>query len=195
MSDLLDVQVELFPVLLRRLAAGERLASESDDTEKLAASLLVAEAIENQRTSSEDETPAEQPREEKKAVLAELGVGALLGAAATKIKPLIQKLRGTPEIEGGGELIKSFRDIIRSQQEAQSAKRKLLLAGVGGAAVGALATKALEKKKESSATPVEEVKSADVAVSNIEEEKPIEQKTPETKNARAVLDRLLKNFA
>lgn len=216
MSDLLSVQVELYPELLRRLASGERLASEADDTEKLAASLLVAEAIEAERAQEV------APEQEKNAIGVELGVGSGLALGAALGGPLrraIAKLRGEPAIpEQAAELMKSFRSIMDARSEADAARRKLLIAGAGGVAAGATAVKMLDSKKESKAASEEisgsasgkivpdngiksgsvssEPKAAAVAESNIEvEEKPVEQKTPETKNARAVLDRFLKNFA
>jgi hypothetical protein len=178
MSDILDVQIQLYPELLRRMAAGEKLSSstESDDAEKLAATMLVAEAIENEQAAAEPQ--------EKKAIL-EIGLGtaALVGLAAPKIKELVQKARGVPHMpETSAELTKSFRSLLEEQAKTQAAKRTAVGAAVGGAAVGALATKAVEKKdkdrdEKDSSAPVESVKSAEGSPS-----------------ARAVLDKLLKNF-
>lgn len=197
MSDLLNVQVQLYPEILRRMAAGEKLAStETEETEKAAASLLVAEAIEEQRVQ-------EQPIEKK--AIAEALLGAGLGAAlGPALKRGINKLRGVPALpEGEQALMDSFKKILDAREEAAKAKSKLLLVGAGAAAAGALAHKALSKKDEKAAADIEETATQDnadekndVAESNIarEEEKPIEQ-TPEQKNARAVLDRLLKGIA
>jgi hypothetical protein len=180
MSDILDVQIQLYPELLRRMAAGEKLAStESDESEKLAASMIVAEAIENERAAEAAEAPAHQ---EKKAIL-EIGLGtaALLGLAAPKIKEMVQKARGVPHMpETSAELTRSFRGLLEEQAKTQAAKRTAVGAALGGAAAGALATKALEKKdrdeKDSAAAEIETVKNADAP------------------SARAVLDKLLKNF-
>lgn len=67
MSDILDVQVELYPAILRRLAAGERLSESGDETERLAASLLVADAIEKNAGDA-------KPVVEKKADVAESNI-------------------------------------------------------------------------------------------------------------------------
>ena len=195
MSDLLSAQVDLYPQLLRRMAAGERLGSESDDTEKLAASLLVAEAIERDQAE-----PA--PAIEKKAIGLEVGLGSMaLGAAiGGPLKRAIQKLRGVAALpEGEAELVKSFRTIIEERAKTDAAKNKLMLGIGGGALAGAAAIKLLNNKNESKAAsePVVAKKEA-VAVSNIENkiasEKSSEQKAPEQKTARAVLGRLLKCF-
>src|SRR3990170_3966382 len=130
MSDLLDIQVELYPELLRRMAAGEQLPSTADDTEKTAATLLAVEAIENERAA---EQPA--PAQEKQAIV-ELGLGAALGAALKDpLTRLMQHLQGKPAVpEAAGELIKSFRNILEERARTESARRSAVLAGLGGAA-------------------------------------------------------------
>lgn len=149
MSDLIDVQVEMYPTLLRRMAAGEHLASQQDDTEKLAATLLAAEAIEAEK--------AAQAPVEKQAI--DIGIGTLaLGAlAAPKIKELLNKLRGVPLVpEESSELIKSFRKIMEAQAETRAARGKMLAIGLGAAGAGALAIKALEGKKQDKVAAHEE---------------------------------------
>ena len=194
MSDLLDIQVELYPELLRRMAAGEQLPSTADDTEKTAATLLAVEAIENERAA---EQPA--PAQEKQAIV-ELGLGAALGAALKDpLTRLMQHLQGKPAVpEAAGELIKSFRNILEERARTESARRSAVLAGLGGAAAGALAVKALEKK-ESAAAPAPaaeksaetpEAEKVDVTASNIDET----NADAGTVGARALLDRILKNF-
>ena len=170
MKDLLDVQVEMYPTILRGIASGEKIASDADEQEKIAATLLVAEALEEQK----------EPQEKK--ALVEAGLGAALGAlAAGPLKKAIQKLHGEPEVpEAAGELLKSFRKILESQEAAAKARRGAVLAGLGGEVLGAGAVKALEHKEEKAA----EDKSA-------EKEVPVSQ---DAKNARAVLDRLMKSF-
>lgn len=192
MSDLLSVQVDLYPQLLRRMAAGERLGSEADETEKLAASLLVAEAIEKDQAEASVEKTAEVKKEAIAELIAGGALGALIGPA---LKRGIQKLRGVPALpEGEAELVKSFRSIIDARSEADAAKRKLLLGIGGGALAGAAAIKALDSKKEkAAAAPVAEKKEA-VAPSNIEVEKKSSEQSVVSQDARAVLGRLLKNF-
>lgn len=189
MSDLIDVQVQLYPEILRRMAAGEKLAGKSnDDTEKLAAALLVADAIEKDAAEPE-------PEIEKKAVGLEIGLGSLaLGAmVGPALKRGIQKLRGIPALpEGEAELVKSFRSIIEARSEADAAKRKLMLGIGGGALAGAAAAKLLDKKQDSKAAaePVAETKKEAVAPSNTE--KSTEKAPAKDKSAHAVLGRLLK---
>ncbi len=183
MSDLLDVQIQLYPEILRRMAAGEKLSSKTEDTDKLAATLLVAEAIE--KDAAQPEPAVEKKAEVKKEAIAEMLGGAALGALlGPALKRGINKLRGVPALpEGEAELVKSFRSILDARAEADSAKRKLLLGVGGGALAGAAAAKLLEKKHESKEA---------VAPSNIE--KATEQAPAQDKSARAVLGRLLKSF-
>jgi hypothetical protein len=144
MSDLIDVQVELYPTLLRRLAAGEHLASQQDDTEKLAATLLAAEAIEAEK--------AAQAPVEKKAI--DIGLSTLLMApfALPAIKKALNKHLGNPELPTeGAELIQAFKKIMQGQAENEAMKRKMLMLGLGAAGAGALAVKALEGKKQDKA--------------------------------------------
>jgi hypothetical protein len=154
MSDLIDVQVELYPAILRRMAAGEHLASQQDDTEKLAATLLAAEAIEAER--------AAQAPVEKKAI--DMGLGTLLlgSFAAGPIKKAINKALGNPELPTeGAELIASFRKIMQGQAEAESAKRKMLMIGLGAAGAGALAVKSLEGNQDKAAADERDEKKED----------------------------------
>jgi len=201
MSDLLDVEVQLYPELLRRLAAGERLASAGDEQEKIAATALVVEAIEHEK-KAQNEKPEKQI--EKKALLPELlAMGAGL-ALAGPAKKMIQTMRGEPAIpEQAQELMKSFRRILEERAAAESARRKLLLTGIGGAAAGALAVKALEKKEDSKAAeekPSEKkadggdvTGSNDVTVSNTASDgaKKPDEGSP---GAKALLDRVLKHL-
>lgn len=150
MKNLLDVQVELYPELLRRLAAGEKFSAAVDDEgEKLAAVALVVEALENEIAA---EASGEKRPQEKTALIGALeglAAGALLAGPVSKG---IKALRGEPQIpEHAQELLKSFRTILESRRAEDLAKRRLGMAAVGGAAAGALAVKALEKKDEAKA--------------------------------------------
>jgi hypothetical protein len=150
MKNLLDVQVELYPELLRRLAAGEKFSAAVDDEgEKLAAVALVVEALENEIAA---EASGEKHSQEKTALIGALeglAAGALLAGPVSKG---IKALRGEPQIpEHAQELLKSFRSIIESRRAEDIAKRRLGIAAVGGAAAGALAVKALSKKDDEKA--------------------------------------------
>lgn len=146
MRDLLDVQVDLYPTMLRRMAAGEHLASQQDDTEKLAATLLAAEAIEAERAA-----PAPIEKSAIDIGLGTLAIGALAAGAAPAVR-LIKKIFAGPAVpEEGAELIQSFRKIIQSQQETEAMKRKMLMLGLGAAGAGALAVKALEGRRQDKA--------------------------------------------
>ena len=200
MSDLLDMQVRVYPEILRRMAAGEKLSAASDENEKLAAAMLVAEALENEKKA---EAPAGQ---EKKAIEVGLGTLGLLGLAApTAIragKKIMQKARGEATIpEEAGELLKSFRKLVEEREKTQAAKRMAIAAGLGGAAVGALATKALEKKEEQPATKkssesnrIEEAKLAEGEGAKEPEATEQSSTAPGSPNARALLDKVLKNL-
>jgi hypothetical protein len=138
MSDLLDVQINTYPELLRRMAAGEHLASQQDDTEKLAATLLAAEAIEAEQ--------AAQAPIEKKAI--DISTAIIGGLAIAPLKKFFAHLQGSPVVpEEGAELIQAFRKIMQGQQETEALKRKMLMVGLGAAGAGALAVKALEGKR------------------------------------------------
>lgn len=197
MSDLLDVQVRCYPEILRRLAAGEKIASSSSEAEKLAATMLVVEALENEKRAQ----PA--PVAEKKAVdvsLLTLGLGAL---ALPQMKAIVQKLRGEPAVpEAAEQLLKSFRTIIDERAKAEVAKRTAVLAGLGGAAAGAAAVKLLDKSKDEKSSsdkngPVVEKKAegetpADVSVPAASQE--TQASASGSPGSRALLDKVLKNL-
>jgi hypothetical protein len=211
MTVLLDKEIELYPELLRRLAAGERLASASDEAEKLGATMLAAEAIENEKAK-------DAPAQEKTAIV-ELGIGAVLGAALKEpVKSLIRKLRGEPVVpETAEELMKSFRKILEEREKTEAARRAAIVTGLLGAGAGALAVKALSKKEESkAAASVQEVKISnstarntvvDASTATPEEKKAdeppadkiekVEEGAPSgdgNPGARALLERLLKKL-
>lgn len=195
MSDLIDIQIRSYPEILRRLAAGERIASAGDDVEKLAATALVVEAIENERAAEHI-----APEHSKEAVVPELAAGAALGAVFKEpVRRMLRRARGLPEIpEQNLELLRGFRQIIEAKDEAASARRKTLLALAGGAAAGVVATKVLSKKDEkSSAAPAEAAKAAETPepVAEKKIETPAEPEGSPVVNARALLDRVMKNFA
>ncbi len=183
-----ETEVQLYPELLRRLAAGERLASRQDETEKLAATALAVEALENQKTA--------QPKNghDKEALVTELGIGALIGHAAPKI---VRKLRGEPDVpETAAELMKSFRRILQEKEKAEAAKRMAVATGIGGAVAGGLAVKALDKDKKEAADKDddkkdEKKKGAPPWVKDKEEKK---EGADKTASPRAILDRIMMNF-
>lgn len=194
MSDLLGIQVQAYPEILRRMAAGEKLSAASDDQEKLAAAMLVVEALENEKKAGA--APADG--HEKKALVPELMGGAALGALLKRpVGEAIKKMRGEPAIpEAAEELIKSFRKILEEREKAQAAKRMAVAAGLGGAAAGALAVKALDKgDKKSSDDRIEGTKAAEgEAIQETKEPEATEQSpaAPGSPNARALLDKVLK---
>jgi hypothetical protein len=172
---LLDEQVRVYPELLKRMAAGERLASDQGETEKLAATMLVVESIEKEQAAKK----AEEKPEIKKEAIVELGIGAALGAALKgPVGRMVRRMRGEPQVpEEAAELLKGFRRIYEAREAERLAKRKVLGAAVGGAGLGVLATKALEKKDKAAAT-TEETKVAD----------------GNGPSARGLLTRIMKNF-
>lgn len=200
MSDLLDIQVQVYPEILRRMAAGEKLSAASDENEKLAAAMLVAEALENEKKAEA------APAQEKKAIDIGLGTLALLGLAtptvAGGVKKLITQARGEPVIpEAAGEILKSFRKIIEEREKADVAKRMAIAAGLGGVAAGAIAAKALSKddkgeKKSSESNRIEGAKLAEGEGTEAKEPEAQEQSSPApgSVNARALLDKVLKNL-
>jgi hypothetical protein len=202
MSDLLDMQVRYYPEILRRMAAGEKLSTASGEEEKLAAAILVAEALENEKRAEADPSDGQ----EKKAIEVGLGTLSLLGLAVPTAlragKKIIQKARGEAAIpEEAGELLKSFKKLVEEREKTQAAKRMAIAAGLGGAAVGALATKALEKKDEPSATKkssesnrIEEAKLAEGEGTKEPEATEQSSAAPGSPNARALLDKVLKNL-
>lgn len=169
MTDFFNKEAELYPEILRRLAAGERLGTAADETEKMAAALLVAEALENEKAA--DAAPGEPAQE--KIALVELGLGALLGGlAAGPVRRAIQKMRGEPDIpEHASQLLRSFREILEERQAAEAAKKKLLATGLIGAGAGALAAKALLGKKEEPAAKAASAGTSTVKVSAEDDEK------------------------
>lgn len=211
----MDEQVRLYPELLRRLASGERLASRQDENEKLAATALVVEALENEKKASETSS---EPKDghQKEALIAEMGVGALLAHYGPKV---VRKLRGEPEVpETAAELLKNFRRIIQEKEKAESAKRMAIATGLGGAAIGALAVKALDKGEKKAAEKVAEKDDECPPEKKDKKDKDDEKKDEKKKDAppwvkdkkdkdedeknssaktassRALLSRLLKNF-
>lgn len=195
MSDLLDMQVRYYPEILRRMAAGEKLSIASDENEKLAAAMLVVEALENEKKAEA------APAQEKKAIDIGLGTLALMGVAAPTVvgaaKKFITKVRGEPAIpESAEELIKSFRKIMEEREKVQATKRMAIAAGLGGAAAGALAVKALgrNEKKSSESNRIEEAKLAEGEGTKEPEATEQSSAAPGSPNARALLDKVLKNL-
>lgn len=204
MSDFIDVEVQLYPELLRRLAAGERLASSSDEAEKIAATALVVEAIENEKKAQEPAPAAI----EKQAIVGEVALGltnlmpvsAGVGAgllSAGPLKKLIQAARGKPAIpEETAEILKSFRSIVQERAATEAARRNAVLMGAAGVGAGALAMKALSKskdessKKESSAPAEVATKAADEVAAPAEVAKPEENSVA----TRGILDKILKQL-
>lgn len=93
MSEFLDVQIQLYPELLRRMASGEKLASseDKDDAEKIASTLLVAEAIENEQAAEAAPAPI------KKEGIA-IGTALLAGLALPHVKKMVSAARGRKSV-------------------------------------------------------------------------------------------------
>lgn len=175
---LLDEQVAVYPEVLRRMAAGERLASDQGENEKLAATMLVVEGMEKERAAAKQ--AEEKPAAEKKAIV-ELALGTALGAALKgPASRLLKKMRGEPAVpEEAAELLKGFRRIYDAREAERLAKRQVFGAAVGGAGLGVLGMKALEKKEKAAANgSTEETKVAEANGSS----------------ARGLLSKIMKNF-
>lgn len=198
-----DLELTLYPELLRRLAAGERLVSDSASAEKLAATALVVEQMEAKL--------AEAPVE-KTAIVGEIAfglgsmmpitTGMLVGAGIKEpVKRMIMKMRGEAAVpEQASELLKSFRSILEARKAEAAAKSKAIAAGLLGAAGGAAAIKLLEKKedagaaKAAAAEPVAE-KAADLSLVHASAGPAKSEATKAAApGARALLERVMKNF-
>lgn len=194
-GDLLDLQVQLYPDLLRRMASGEKLSSspDKDEAEKIASTLLVAEAIENEKAAEEAHAHAAPIRKEGIALTTAL----LAGLAMPHVVKGVKAMRGIPAVpESVEQLSKSFRTILEEQAATQAAKRKAVGAAVGGAAVGALATKAVENKKQEAVEHAVRTERRHEKASS--EEAVVEAPAKITDgaiDARALLDKVLKNLA
>lgn len=190
MSEFIDVQIQLYPELLRRMASGEKLASSEDkeDAEKIASTLLVAEAIENEQAAE-----ASAAHIKKEGI--EIGTALLAGLALPHAKKMVSAARGIPNVpEDVAQISQSFRKILEEQAATQAAKRKAVGAAVGGAAVGALATKAVEGKKHEAVEEAVRTERRREKSSSDETVVAPAKVADEAIDARALLDKILKNF-
>lgn len=191
-AEFLDVQIQLYPELLRRMASGEKLASAEDkeDAEKIASTLLVAEAIENEQAAEAASAPAPI----KKEGIA-LTTALLAGLAMPHVVKGVKSMRGIPAVpESVEQLSKSFRTILEERAATEAAKRKAVGAAVGGAAVGALATKAVENKKHEAVDEAVRTERRREKSSSDETVVAPAKVADEAIDARALLDKILKNF-
>lgn len=213
MTTNLQTQVELYPQVLRRLAGGEHLASMQDEVEKLGATMLVVEALEKEAGNQANG----HAKEAVDPISLILG-GAVGAAAKSPIARALARRRGKEILpEYASEVLSAARKTMEAEQAARAARATAVAAGFGGAAGGALLTRAL-MKKETAAKPDEKSKTASEKEKPVAEEEtqktgqfaqdppkevfdttradvpPATEKATAAKQARVVLDRVLKNF-
>lgn len=208
----LDIQVELYPQVLRRLAAGEHLASMQDDLEKIGAISLIVEALEKEAKNQPVNGNGAVNGATKEAIdpISAIVGGAAGAALKGPIGRGIAKLRGkaVPESE---EIFSLVRKTLQEEEKARAARTKMIAAGAAGLGLGALATKALTKEpkaaesKEPQKKEGQFVQDPPLEVFNTSRpdvppatEKVTAPAIPPVSNqatqARAVLDRIMKNF-
>lgn len=166
-----DLEIRLYPELLRRMAAGERLASSGDEAEKLAATALVVEALESEKVAQPDKAASLiNPN-----VSVNIGQGTLASAGAAVAGAALGAL-AVGAMYGGGE--KSSKDVTVTFSDPQGGEKpRQVTVSVGKS----------EKKAEAAETP---------APAATEVAADAEVATPEESAVatKALLDRVLKHL-
>lgn len=207
MSDILDVQIGMYPTILRRMAAGERLSVDGDETEHLAAALLVSEMTKASSfagNEQKDPTVARLDLKDKygpKAGRVLATAHSLLTGGGSKVSSAVATGKIAEDKKDLPAFLKKDDEKSESKSEKkddEKGEKKNLppwLKGKSEKKDEKSESKSDEKdeKSEKEEKDEDEKDSADVAVSNIGTAEPAEKTG--SPSARAVLDRLLKSFA
>jgi hypothetical protein len=203
MSDLLDVQIGMYPTILRRMAAGERLSVDGDETEHLAAALLVSEMTKASSFAGNEQKDPVVTRLEMKDKYGPKVGGALAFAhklresASPKMSSVVEPDKISEDKKELPAFLKKDDEKSEKKDDEKDEKKNLppWLKGKSEKKDEKSESKSDEKdeKSEKEEKDEDEKNSADVAVSNIDAVESAEK--TDSPSAHAVLSRLLKSFA